>query len=52
MARSCIVVKTVTIKVHEMSVTCSIGISIFPKDGNDEQTLVKNADVAMYRAKP
>ncbi len=45
------IARPVTIKGHEMSVTCSIGISIFPKDGNDEQTLVKNADVAMYRAK-
>jgi diguanylate cyclase (GGDEF)-like protein/PAS domain S-box-containing protein len=36
---------------HELSVTISIGISIFPKDGEDEQTLVKNAEVAMYRAK-
>jgi diguanylate cyclase (GGDEF)-like protein len=43
--------RPVTIKGHEMSVTCSIGISIFPKDGNDAQTLLKNADVAMYRAK-
>jgi diguanylate cyclase (GGDEF)-like protein len=45
------IARPATIKGHEMSVTCSIGISIFPKDGNDEQTLVKNADVAMYRAK-
>jgi diguanylate cyclase (GGDEF)-like protein/PAS domain S-box-containing protein len=43
--------RPVTIKGHEMSVTCSIGISIFPKDGIDVQTLIKNADVAMYRAK-
>lgn len=35
----------------EFVVTCSIGISVFPKDGEDECTLFKNADVAMYRAK-
>lgn len=39
------------INEHEFVVTCSIGISIFPKDGEDVQTLLKNADVAMYRAK-
>jgi diguanylate cyclase (GGDEF)-like protein len=32
-------------------VTTSIGISIYPKDGLDEQTLTKNADIAMYQAK-
>jgi len=32
-------------------VTVSIGISIFPADGNDSQALIKAADVAMYRAK-
>ena len=39
------------IKKHEFVITCSIGIAIFPKDGEDVQTLFKNADVAMYRAK-
>jgi diguanylate cyclase (GGDEF)-like protein/PAS domain S-box-containing protein len=36
---------------QECRVTTSIGISIFPDDAADEQTLMKNADIAMYRAK-
>ena len=36
---------------HEFGVTASIGISIYPQDGMDEQTLTKNADIAMYHAK-
>jgi diguanylate cyclase (GGDEF)-like protein len=36
---------------QEFRVTASIGISVYPKDGLDEQTLTKNADVAMYHAK-
>lgn len=36
---------------HEVFVTASIGISIFPDDGRDANTLIKNADIAMYRAK-
>ena len=36
---------------HEQYSTASIGVSIFPDDGDDAQTLVKNADIAMYRAK-
>ena len=36
---------------HECRVTASIGIAMFPDDGTDEQTLTKNADIAMYLAK-
>lgn len=36
---------------QECRVTASIGVSIFPEDGTDEQTLMKNADLAMYQAK-
>jgi diguanylate cyclase (GGDEF)-like protein/PAS domain S-box-containing protein len=36
---------------HELFVTCSVGISIFPDDAKDAASLLKNADSAMYRAK-
>ena len=34
-----------------LSVTCSIGISLYPEHGGDVETLIKNADAAMYSAK-
>jgi diguanylate cyclase (GGDEF)-like protein/PAS domain S-box-containing protein len=36
---------------RELFCTVSMGISLFPEDGGDAETLVKNADTAMYRAK-
>ncbi len=36
---------------HEVSITTSIGISIFPEDGKESDVLLKNADTAMYQAK-
>lgn len=40
-----------TIVKYELHVTTSIGISIYPTDGLDAETLIKNADTAMYQAK-
>lgn len=36
---------------HQLSVSCSIGISLMPDDGRDIQNLLMNADLAMYHAK-
>jgi diguanylate cyclase (GGDEF)-like protein/PAS domain S-box-containing protein len=36
---------------HELHVTTSIGISVYPADAKDAETLIKNADTAMYQAK-
>jgi len=36
---------------HDLHVTTSIGLSIYPDDGLDAETLIKNADTAMYQAK-
>lgn len=40
-----------SLKGRELFISCSIGISLFPGDGEDPQTLLQNADAAMYRAK-
>ncbi len=40
-----------SIDPHELHVTASIGVSVFPDDGLDAETLIKNADTAMYQAK-
>ena len=36
---------------HELHVSTSIGVSVYPEDGVDAVTLIKNADTAMYQAK-
>lgn len=40
-----------TLAGHECRISVSIGVSLFPVDGLDEQSLMKNADIAMYQAK-
>ncbi|MBT9556828.1 MAG: EAL domain-containing protein [Myxococcales bacterium] len=37
--------------LHDLRVSASIGISVFPEDGRDAESLVKNADLAMYQSK-
>ncbi|HLY59124.1 MAG TPA: EAL domain-containing protein, partial [Stellaceae bacterium] len=36
---------------HEVAIAVSIGIALYPADGTDAETLLKNADMALYRAK-
>jgi diguanylate cyclase (GGDEF)-like protein len=36
---------------HILKVTASIGIANFPDDGKDAETVMKNADIALYRVK-
>ncbi|MDY0189606.1 MAG: EAL domain-containing protein [Desulfuromonas sp.] len=43
--------RPIILKGKEVYTSTSIGISIFPDDGNDPDSMLKNADVAMYKAK-
>lgn len=36
---------------HSIDIAASIGVAAYPEHGSDEQTLIKNADIAMYNAK-
>ncbi|HVE71737.1 MAG TPA: EAL domain-containing protein [Thermoanaerobaculia bacterium] len=45
------VAQPVRVEGHELYVTTSIGIAVYPNDGDTAELLLKNADSAMYRAK-
>src|SRR5262245_6734411 len=45
------IAEPIEIDGKELLVTCSAGISLYPQDGPDVETLLKHADAAMYRAK-
>jgi len=44
-------IKPLQVLGHECRVTASVGVCLYPADAADEQTLMKNADFAMYHAK-
>nr|WP_324258267.1 EAL domain-containing protein [Cellvibrio fontiphilus] len=43
--------RPIEISGHSISTTVSIGVSVFPEDGEDTDELLKHADIAMYKAK-
>ncbi|HEX7762192.1 MAG TPA: EAL domain-containing protein [Cellvibrio sp.] len=43
--------RPIEVSGHSISTTVSIGVSLFPEDGDDTDELLKNADIAMYKAK-
>jgi diguanylate cyclase (GGDEF)-like protein len=42
---------TFVIEGHDLSISCSIGVSVYPQDGNEADALTKSADESMYLAK-
>ena len=36
---------------HDIRISSSLGVAVYPEHGNDDKALIKNADVAMYHAK-
>ncbi|MCU0242085.1 MAG: EAL domain-containing protein [Vicinamibacteria bacterium] len=46
-----IIRRPILLEGRELALTSSIGATVFPKDGSDIESLIKNADTAMYRAK-
>jgi diguanylate cyclase (GGDEF)-like protein len=46
-----VVTQPYVIDGREIFISCSIGVSVYPHDGDDPGTLLKNADTAMYHAK-
>lgn len=45
------IAEPISVDEHTLHVTASMGVSVYPRDGRDMTTLLKNADTAMYQAK-
>ena len=45
------IAETITLEGHDIKVASSMGVAIYPNDGNDVDSLLANADAAMYRVK-
>lgn len=43
--------KPIMVDVYSFFIKASIGVSFYPEDGTDSESLIKNADIAMYKAK-
>lgn len=46
-----LLIRPIKVKEHELFITVSIGISFYPSDGSDFTSLLKSADLALYKAK-
>ena len=46
-----VIAEPLRLQSHEISVSASVGIALYPRDGADGERLLKSADAAMYRAK-
>ena len=46
-----VLAKRLAIEGHEVYVTCCIGVALYPRDGDAVSTLIRRADLAIYRAK-
>jgi diguanylate cyclase (GGDEF)-like protein len=46
-----VVAEAHSIEQHDLHITASVGVSIYPEDGSNAEALIKNAETAMYQAK-
>lgn len=47
----CVIAEEIIAENYRLISTCSIGITVFPENGDDAETLIRNADAALYAAK-
>ncbi|HEX8011408.1 MAG TPA: EAL domain-containing protein, partial [Casimicrobiaceae bacterium] len=46
-----VLAKPITVAKHQVYISASIGVTVYPADSDDPEALIRNADIAMYRAK-